>query len=54
MMARKKNGEMSTSGRSRSVTISAAATLETATPYLRTADVRCAERPNAKIPCPPD
>jgi len=51
MMARKKTDETSLSGRSRSATISAAATLETARPYLKTADdARCAEVSDSDIP----
>src|SRR5258705_5253247 len=51
MMARKKTGATSASGRTRSVTIKAAATLERATPYLQVADARCAELSDSNISC---
>jgi hypothetical protein len=44
MLARKKTGETSTSGCSRSENVSATATLETAKPYLKaTGKLRCAK-----------
>src|SRR5258705_2157511 len=47
----KKTGAASASGRTRSVTIKAAATLERATPYLQVADARCAELSDSNISC---
>src|SRR5258708_7138939 len=51
MMARKKTGATSPSGRTKSVTISAAATLERAKPYLQAADALCAELSDSNISC---
>ena len=53
IMARKKMGATSASGRTSSATISATATLETARPYLHTADdARCAELSDSVILLP--